>query len=103
AVNRLDIIYRIWMIQLPLVAVVLWFTANISITAVAAGLLCTTLVMTGLKLWLIKGFLHLYFHEIFAALRPAVIATLVLFVSGLLLRYLLQDTGMVLRLALTTL
>ncbi len=103
ATGRLDVLYKLILLQLAVTAPVLWWAAGRSIYAVSIGLVITGLVHSVLRLAVVGRFLDLRALDLFKALGPAACASLVMFIGTTALRWALSDYGAPHRLALSVL
>jgi O-antigen/teichoic acid export membrane protein len=103
AVGRLDVLYKLILVQLLVTAPVLWWAAGQGIYAVSIGLLVTGVILSVLRLAVVGRFLRLKTLDLFHALRPAAGATLVMFTGTTALRWGLSGYGAPLVLVLSVL
>ncbi|RPI32947.1 MAG: lipopolysaccharide biosynthesis protein [Chloroflexota bacterium] len=86
ATGRPAILNQIAIVRLLLTVPMLWYASNISILAVAAGVLAVNLVLTPLQLYIASRILKLSPIRILDSLRPAAVSTLAMTLVMLSLR-----------------
>ena len=86
ACGKLSILYKVWCLNVVLMAPVLWWAAGHSLLHVAVGELAVMAVMTSIQLTLVSRFLSIRPIEIARALSPAFTAALVMFAATYLLK-----------------
>ncbi len=101
AVGRLDVLYKLMLVQVVLMGPVLWYAAGHGIYAVSVGLVAMGGLLLVLRLAVVGRFLGIKMRDLYKALGPAVIGTLVMFIGTWAVRWGLADYGPVMKLAVS--
>ncbi len=98
ATGRPVILNQLGIVKLAITVPALWFAASYGILYVAYAQVATTIILTALRLIIAKNIIGFKWSEFIQALRPAILSSLIMFTTGILIYTQLGNATPLLRL-----